>query len=153
MSYIFVGFRVLGLKAAPTILQGEEHAPVQPFEPYCAQKCLKHPSRPPLVVLFLPGRRVWFLEPWLTRTSCPALSLSSLSSGEAETNPYLLGETDPAPLGSGKAETIPQPSGETKPALKASGETETNPRPSGETEPTPNASSEVEPSSCYPSKG
>ena len=173
MSYIFVGFRVPGLKAAPTILQGEEHAPVQPFGPCCARKGLKHPSCPPLAVLFLPGRRVWFLEPWLTRTSCLALSLSSSSSGEAETNPYLLGETDPAPLGSGEAKTIPQPSGETKPALKASGETETspkflgrgratsealgeteiNPRPSGETEPTPKASSEVEPSSCYPSKG
>ena len=153
MSYIFVGFRVPGLKAAPTILQGEEHAPVQPFGPCGARKGLKHPSRPPLAVLFLPGRRVWFLEPWLTQTSCLALSLSSLSSGEAETNPYLLGETDPAPLGSGEAETIPQPSGETKPALKASGETETNPQPSGETEPTPKASSEVEPSSCYPSKG
>ena len=173
MSYIFVRFCVPGLMAAPTILQGEEHAPVQPFGPCCARKGLKHPSRPPLAVLFLPGHRVWFLEPWLTRTSCPTLSLSSLSSGEGETNPYLLGETDPAPLGSGEAEIVPQPSGETKPALKASGETETspeslgrgratseasgetetNPRPSGETEPTPKASSEVEPSSCYPSKG
>ena len=59
----------------------------------------------------------------------------SLPSGKAETNPYLLGETDPAPPGSGEAESIPQPSGETKPALKASGETETSPVPSGEAEP------------------
>ena len=59
-----------------------------------------------------------------------------MPSGEAETNPYLLGETDPAPPGSGEAESIPQPSGETEPALKASGETETSPGPSGETEPT-----------------
>ena len=59
----------------------------------------------------------------------------SLPSGEAETNPYLLGETDPAPPGSGEAESIPQPSGETEPALKASGETETSPVPLGEAEP------------------
>ena len=59
----------------------------------------------------------------------------SLPSGKTETNPYLLGETDPAPSGSGEAESIPQPSGETEPALKASGETETSPEPSGEAEP------------------
>ena len=41
----------------------------------------------------------------------------SLPSGETETNPYLLGETDPAPLGSGEVESILQPSGETEPAL------------------------------------
>ena len=41
-----------------------------------------------------------------------------MPSGEAETNPCLLGETNPAPPRSGKAETIPQPSGETEPALK-----------------------------------
>ena len=44
-----------------------------------------------------------------------------LPSGEAETNPYLLGETDPAPPGSGEGESIPQPSGETEPALKGVG--------------------------------
>ena len=106
-GYIFVGFRVPGLKAAPTTLQGEEHAPIQPFGLCGAWKGLKHLSCHPLAVLFLPGRRVWSLEPWLTRTSCLALSLSSSSSGEAEANPYLLGETDRAPQGSGKAETIP----------------------------------------------
>ena len=42
-------------------------------------------------------------------------------------NPYLLGETDPAPPGSGEAKSILQPSGETEPALKASGEAETSP--------------------------
>ena len=55
----------------------------------------------------------------------------SLPSDETETNPYLLGETDPAPPGSGEAESIPQPSGETEPALKSSGETEISPEPSG----------------------
>ena len=59
----------------------------------------------------------------------------SLPSGKTETNPYLLGETDPAPPGSGEAESIPQPSGETEPALKASGETEISPKPSGKVEP------------------
>ena len=63
----------------------------------------------------------------------------SLSSGETDTNPYLLGKTDPAPPRSGEAESIPQPSGETEPALKASGETELIPRPSGETELVPKA--------------
>ena len=33
-----------------------------------------------------------------------------------ETNPYLLGETDPVPPGSGEAEPILQPSGKTEPA-------------------------------------
>ena len=75
------------------------------------------------------------------------MSLSSLPSSEAETNPYLLGETDPAPPGSSEAEFIPQPS------LKASGEMETSPGPSGETEPTPKASGEVEPSSCHSREG
>ena len=124
-----------------------------PFGFCGARKGLKHLSCRSLAVLFLPGRRVWSLEPWLTRTSCLALSLSSLSSGEAETNPYLLGETDTAPLGSGDAESIPQPSGETEPTLKASGETETSPGPSGETEPTPKASGEVEPSSYHSHEG
>ena len=59
----------------------------------------------------------------------------SLLLGKTETNPYLLGETNPAPPGSGEAESIPQPSGETEPTLKASGETETSPEPSGEAEP------------------
>ena len=59
----------------------------------------------------------------------------SLPSGETETNSYILGETDPAPLGSGEVESIPQPSGETEPALKASGETEISPVPLGEAEP------------------
>ena len=97
----------------------------------------------------------------------------SLPSGKTETNPYLLGETDPAPPGSGKAETIPQPSGETEPVLKASGETETSPEPSGEAEPPQRrrarrrltlsprarqsylkkASGEAEPNSCHPNKG
>ena len=68
----------------------------------------------------------------------------SLPSGETETNSYLPGETDLAPLGSGEADSIPQPSGETEPALKASGKTEFIPRPSGETEPVPKASGETE---------
>ena len=92
---------------------------------------------------------------------------------ETEANPYLLDETNPAPLGSGKAESIPQPSGETEPALKASGETEFIPRPlgetepaleasgemefiprpSGETEPVQKASGEVEPNSCHFEQG
>ena len=67
-----------------------------------------------------------------------------MPSGETETNPYLLGETDPAPPGSGEAESIPQPSGKTEPALKASGETEFIPWPLGETEPIPIASGEME---------
>ena len=67
-----------------------------------------------------------------------------MPSGEAETNPYLLGKIDPAPLGSSEAESIPQPSGKTEPALKASGETEFIPRPSGKTEPAPKASGEME---------
>ena len=41
----------------------------------------------------------------------------SWPSGETETNPYLLGKTDPAPPGSGEAESILQPLGETEPAL------------------------------------
>ena len=105
MSYIFVGFRVPELKAAPTTLQGEVHAPVIPFGLCGAWKGLKHQSCRSLAVLFLPGRRVWSLEPWLTRTSCLVLypSLCGIDidqgetrsgpSGEAETNPYLLGET------------------------------------------------------------
>ena len=40
----------------------------------------------------------------------------SLPSSETKTNPYLLGETDPAPPGSGEAESILQPLGETEPA-------------------------------------
>jgi len=115
-----------------------------PFGFCGARKGLKHLSCRSLAVLFLPGRRVWSLEPWLTRTSCLVLySLSwgihidqgearSWPSGETGVNPYLLGETNPAPLGSGEAESIPQPSGETEPALKASGETEINPEPLGE---------------------
>ena len=105
MSYIFVGFRVPELKAAPTTLQSEMHAPVKPFGLSGARKGLKHQSCRSLTVLFLPGRRVWSLEPWLTRTSCLVLypSLCGIDidqgetrsgpSGEAETNPYLLGET------------------------------------------------------------
>ena len=70
-------------------------------------------------LLFLPGRRVWSLEPWLTRMSCLVLypSLQGIDidrgearsgpSGKAEINPYLLGETNPIPLGSGEAESIP----------------------------------------------
>ena len=49
-----------------------------------------------------------------------------MPSGETETNSYLPGETDLAPLGSGEADSIPQPSGETKLAPKASGEAEPN---------------------------
>ena len=144
MSYIFVGFRAPELKAAPTTLQGEVHAPVMPFGFCGARKGLKHLSCRSLAVLFLPGRRVWSLEPWLTRMSCLVLYPSlrgididqgearSWPSGETETNPYLLGETNPTPLGSGEAESIPQPSGETEPALKASGEMEISLEPWGE---------------------
>ena len=73
MSYIFVGFRVPELKAAPTTLQGGELAPVTPFGLYGAWKGLKRPSRHPLAVLFLPGCRVWLLEPRLNLNvvSCP----------------------------------------------------------------------------------
>ena len=67
-----------------------------------------------------------------------------MPSGETETNSYLSGETDLAPLGSSEAKSIPQPSGETEPALKASGETEFISRPSGETKPVPKASGETE---------
>ena len=97
----------------------------------------------------------------------------SLPSGKTETNPYLLGETDPAPPGSGEVESIPQPSGETEPALKALGETETSPERSGEAEPPQRrrarrrltlsprarqsylkkASGEAEPQPCHLNKG
>ena len=137
MSYIFVGFRVPELKAAPTTLQGEVHAPVIPFGLCGARKGLKLQSCRSLAVLFLPGRSVWSLEPWLTRTSClvlyPSLRGIDIDQGEARSGPS--GEADPAPPGSGETEFVPQPSGETEPALKASGEAEFIPRPSGETEP------------------
>jgi len=119
LSYIFVGFRVPELKAAPTTLQGEAYTPVIPFGLCGARKGLKHQSCRSLAVFFLPGRRVWSLEPWLTRMSCLVLypSLQGIDidrgearsgpSGEAEINPYLLGETNPIPLGSGEAESIP----------------------------------------------
>ena len=119
MSCIFIGFHVPGLKATPTTLQGEEHALVKPFGLCGARKGLKHQSCRSLAVFFLPGRRVWSLEPWLTRMSCLVLypSLQGIDidrgearsgpSGEAEINPYLLGETNPIPLGSGEAESIP----------------------------------------------
>ena len=77
----------------------------------------------------------------------------SLPSGETEINPYLLGETNPAPLGSGEAESILQPSGETEPAPLASGETETSPEPSGEAELSSEASGEAKPNSCHSNKG
>ena len=59
----------------------------------------------------------------------------SLPSGETKTNPYLLGETDPAPLGSGEVESIPQPTGETDPTPLGLGEAESLPQPLGEAAP------------------
>ena len=100
MSYIFVGFRVPGLKAVPTTLQGEEHAPVQPFELYGETEFIPQPS----------GET----EP------------APKASGETEFIPRPSGETEPAPKASGETETNPEPSGKAELSQKASGEVEPN---------------------------